>query len=334
MLSVTIVLFRPNVDDFKVTVASLLANADDIASLHVLVSGTRKEYSAVESLLCELSSATKCFTHHRFDNLGFASGHNLLLAEAFRSGADSVLVLNPDVVLQPESFRKLAAVAGLHQQPVLWGPTLSRATDDGVPTQTFDSAGIGWTSTGRHFDKSQGDPWRIQTGQHEIVMGVTGACLVVNRSSFDQLISDSGHFFDDLFLAYREDAELGIRASTLGIPSAVVHLDGFAHVRSVRGYQRGNRLADLLGVRNRFLLRWSLGNSRPGKPLVAGARDLLVILASSLVERRSLPGLRDAFAIRRYASYRGRNWRRVAAERVSQQQGEGGRGQALRTSIG
>jgi GT2 family glycosyltransferase len=316
MLSVTIVLFRPKSIDFSRTVESLLANAKDVASVHILVSGTRKEFSAIESLMEELSRATKCFMHHRFDNLGFASGHNFLLEQAFQFGADAALVLNPDVVLEPESLRRLAAITKLQRQTILLGPTLSLATEGGVATQTFDSAGIDWTNSGRHFDKFQGDRWKIHSGQQDVVSGVTGACLVVGRNSFEQIRSESGHFFDDLFLAYREDAELGIRASELGIPSAIVHMEGFAHVRSVRGYERGNRLADLLGVRNRFLLRWSLGSLRPGNPLVAGARDGLVILASLLVERSSLPGLRDALAIRRYASYRGRSWRRTAARKA------------------
>lgn len=315
MLSVTIVLFRPKSIDFSRTVESLLANAKDVASVHILVSGTRKEFAAIDSLTEELSKATKCFIYHRFDNLGFASGHNFLLEEAFQFGADAVLVLNPDVVLQPESLGTLSTTNNLQHRTVLLGPTLSRATEGEVSTQTFDSAGIGWTSSGRHFDKSQGNRWEIHRGQQDAVSGVTGACLVVGRNTFNQIRSESGHFFDDLFLAYREDAELGIRAGELGIPSAIVHMEGFAHVRSVRGYERGNRLADLLGVRNRFLLRWSLGSLRPGNPLVSGARDGLVILASLLVERSSLPGLRDAFAIRRYARYRGRNWRRTAAKK-------------------
>lgn len=312
MLSVTVVLFRPNSHDFSRTVESLLVNAKDVTSVHILVSGTRKEFSEIRSLTEELGQATQLFLYHRFDNLGFASGHNFLLDEAFNIGADVVLVLNPDIVLEPGSLMRLVAATKQQQQTILLGPTLSRATDTGVPTETYDSAGIAWTISGRHYDKSQGAEWTIQSGQNDVVSGVTGACLLVGKHSFRKIHNDSGHFFDDLFLAYREDAELGVRAKALGIPSAVVHMEGFSHVRSVRGYERGNRLADLLGVRNRFLLRWSLGRLRPGNPIVAAGRDALVVFASLLVERSSLPGLRGAFAIRRYASYRGRNWRRTA----------------------
>lgn len=316
MLSVTIVLFRPRPNDFMKTVESLLANAKDVISVHILVSGTRQEFSAIASLTAELSRATKCFVHHRFDNLGFASGHNFLLEQAFQFGAEAVLVLNPDIVLQPGSLKRLSAATELQHKPTLLGPTLNRATDDGLPTDTFDSAGIDWTSSGRHFDKLQGSPWKIDVNQQNTVRGVTGACLVVTWDSYDEIRRGSGYFFDDLFLAYREDAELGVRAGNLGIDSVVVHMEGFAHVRSVRGYSRGNRLADLLGVRNRFLLRWSLGRLRPGNPIVAGARDVLVVLAAFLVERSSLSGLKDAFAIRRYATYRGRNWQRAAVTKA------------------
>lgn len=312
MLSVTVVLFRPKADEFRKTVDSLLANAEDVKSVHILVSGTRNEFSAIEALTSGLRGVTECYLYHRFDNLGFASGHNFLLEQAFALGSDAALVLNPDVIMQPGSLQGLAVAMKAQPNATLLGPTLSRATNNGNARKTFDSAGIEWTSTARHFDKLQGEAWNIHSGRQDAVSGVTGACLVVDKNSFDQIRNESGYFFDDLFLAYREDAELGIRAGELGIPSVVVHMDGFAHVRSVRGYERGNSLADLLGVRNRFLLRWSLGRLRPGNAAVSWARDGLVILAVALVERSSLPGLEGARAIRRYARNRGRNWRRNA----------------------
>lgn len=313
MLSVTIVLFRPNPDDFRRTVETLVDNAEALSSVHILVSGTLAEYSAIKSLTAVLARATSCFLLHRFDNLGFASGHNLLLDEAFSNGADAAVVLNPDVVLESGALKELAAVSKLHgQRPLLFGPTLRRTAVDGPASPTFDSAGIGWTLSGRHYDIAQGDRWDIQSGHVENVSGVTGACLVIPRAVFCRIRDKSGYFFDDLFLAYREDAELGVRAAKLGIDSVVIHMEGFAHVRSVRGYQRGNKLADLLGVRNRFLLRWSLGHFRPGNRVIGTARDALVVMACFLVERSSLPGLRGAFAIRRYATYRGRYWRSLA----------------------
>ena len=309
MLDVTIVLFRPKSEEFRNAVDSLLLNADSVRAVHILVSGTKSEYSGVKLLVSSLKGSIECFVYHRFDNLGFASGHNFLIDSAFRSGASFVLVMNPDVILQPGAIELLTKSARSYTRPVLLGPTLRRASEQGELTEFFDSAGISWTRSGRHFDSLQGRDWEINEGEEEAVSGVTGACLLVSGTAYEEVKRGSGYFFDDLFLAYREDAELGIRARQLGVPSAVVHMDGFGHVRSVRGYKRGNRLADLLGVRNRFLVRWSLGRFRPGIPLVAGARDCVVAFAALLGERSSVPGLRSAFAIRRYARNRGKHWR-------------------------
>lgn len=313
MLSVTVVLFRPNPGDFSRTVHSLLQNADSICSIHILVSGTTAEFRAIATLTEKLAHRTSCILHHRFDNLGFASGHNFLMDEAFAMDAKAVLVLNPDIIIQAGAIGDLLAqISGPQPVQGLVGPTLRRASEHGLLEKTFDSAGIEWTSSGRHYDKFQGEPWSIVPGRLDRVSGVTGACLLVSRESYNKIICICGYFFDDLFLAYREDAELGIRAGKLGVPSSVLHTEGFAHVRSVRGYKRGNRLADLLGVRNRFLLRWSLGSFRPGNAAVAKTRDILVVLASLLIERSSVPGLKDAFAIRGYANYRGQKWRRLS----------------------
>jgi GT2 family glycosyltransferase len=315
MLDITLVLFRPRLGELQDTFRSLSEVDSEFNAIWILVSGSEADAASVRSGLGSAGLLDRARIEHRLDNLGFASGHNRLARKAFVHGADQVLILNPDVMIRPGSLSTLARVAKLKGDSHLFGPTLGRHDLANSRVEVFDSAGIGWSRSGRHFDKHQGEPWAITAGHSEIVAGVTGACLLVPREAYDKIVRSTGHFFDDAFLAYREDAELGIRAGLVGISSVLVHVDGFSHVRSVRGYTRGSEIADLLGVKNRYLIRWKLGKHRPGSVLVGTIRDIAVIGAVLLREKSSLPGLKRAFAIRRYERYWGA-YLAAAARRV------------------
>lgn len=292
---VSIVLFQIRWSEFAAVLAQLAQCSGEFRTLRFLLSGSNAERERLAKELATNGLSAQAEVTHRYDNLGFAGGHNLLLERSFSDGAPSCLVLNPDVFVEAGAITELTARAHRHRSGLV-GPSLS-ATQHGV--KVVDSLGISWTAAGRHIDRDQGAPWRIAPGCISEQAGLTGACLLVDRVAFRQVLSRSGHFFDDYFLAYREDAELGVRAAALGTPSFLVEMEGFSHHRAVRGSQRGNRTADFLGVRNRFLLRWKLGSLRPGAFALPTIRDVVVVVASLSVERRSLPALTAAFQIRR-----------------------------------
>jgi GT2 family glycosyltransferase len=301
---ISIVLFRPSKHDITPTFESLRASRTDFRKLRILVSGTNAEMRHVSELLNELDLSSQSVVIHRLDNLGFASGHNLILRAAFKEGADSVLVLNPDTFINEGALPRLLASVSLDARLALYGPSLKRIdTDDVDGGIRADTMGIKWTWSGRHVDIAQGEPWVVHPGDVVEASGVSGACLLVLRAAYTRVVDTSGWFFDDLFLAYREDAELGIRAHRFGVDSRIVHIEGFGHERSVRGAARGKEIPDLLGVRNRFLILFRLRGDRPGFAPAAILRDVIVILASATVERRSWSGVRSAFAIRRFATY-------------------------------
>lgn len=314
---ISIVLYGFDTDDFAPTLHDLQVSAGRIRRLWILLSGSRTEYECLINQLHKYGLEKQAIVVHRYDNLGFASGHNYLLRKAFLDGARSCLVLNPDVRFSPASLKQL--VASLDEfGHALFGPTLARAepgASNTVPVES-DSLGIGWTRNGRHFDLGQGEPWKNRPSMPVPVQGVTGACLMVPVAPYDLLHEKSGYFFDDAFIAYREDAELGIRAAAVGVPQWILPVDGFDHVRTTRGFTRKNDLVNLLGVRNRYLIKWSLGPLRPGSNVASVSRDLIVMLAVLLHERSSIPGIKEAFRMRRYALNRGKAWRRnvTAAE--------------------
>lgn len=304
-VDVTLVLFRPDIEELGRTATSLAAIRDEFSMLHILLSGSNADRAGIASLLDAAGLESRARVTHRYDNLGFSTGHNVLLANAFAEGADAALVLNPDMRVAVGALDLLTRAAGEHSGPALYGPSLARAANEVSNSNALldtDSMGVGWSGDGRHFDIRQGEPFSIEPGRVDVVDGLTGACLFVPRQAYEAIVYESGWFFDDVFLAYREDAELGLRAKALGIESRIVHVEGFAHVRSVRGYARGRALPDLLGVRNRYLLKYRLGSLRPSAIGLAEARDLMVAGATASIERSSLPGLSSATSIRRFVS--------------------------------
>lgn len=298
---VNIVLYGFDADAFGTTAESLKAIAPQIDRINVLLSGSRQDLNDFEATVDKNGLLEHVVCTHRFDNLGFSAGHNLLLHQAFESGASACLVLNPDIYITPEGLRSLLTVSAGYPRALI-GPTLAQL-DPGreqFPPHSTDSLGISWNADARHFDMGLGAPWRQQAGDAYPVQGITGACMLVQKAVHDRIRDRSGHFFDPLFIAYREDAELGIRAHAGGVESMIAPVNGISHIRSQRGFKRTNPLVNLLGVRNRFLIRWTLGKSRPGSPTRATLRDLIVILATLTIERNSIPGLMEAWRVRRY----------------------------------
>lgn len=232
-------------------------------------------------------------------NLGYAGGHDLLLEVLFTDGFDAVLVVNPDLVPCPMAVAELARA----QVPEvsLRGPVLLAAERGSLrPEGTIDSAGIRWTSTARHLDAGQGEVVGNSPTHVLRVAGVSGACLYVPRAAYRHVVDRSGEFFDTDFLAYREDAELGLRAALLGVSSWVIPTSHALHVRTLRGTKRRGVSTHVkrLGVRNRFLIAFKYGRRRPGNPVAALLRDVVVVVAAMTVERSSWPGVVEAWRLR------------------------------------
>jgi GT2 family glycosyltransferase len=236
-------------------------------------------------------------THVQFnpDNRGFAAAQNEAVS---KSSGDVVLVLNPDTLLTA-SFVS-ASLEGFRVAPRVGmvAPKLRRTTETfAIPpdgTSHIDSAGMYLTTSLRHFDRGAGERDRGQYDRQERVFGPSGAAAFYSRDLIEDVKVD-GEFFDELFFAYREDADLAWRARLLGwdcvyVPGAVGY-----HMRQVRPEMRRRLPANinLHSVKNRFLMR--IKNITPdlyARVLVpATVRDLMVLAGVLTIERESLPAL-------------------------------------------
>jgi len=224
------------------------------------------------------------------ENVGFAAAQNQAIA---LSAAEWILTLNPDVRLTPDFIATLVAAAKAHPEVgTVCGKLLAIQPDFSIPQKLiFDSTGIYFTPSLRHFDRGSKTPDDGRYERLEYVFGATGAAALYRRTMIED-ISISGEFFDSDFFAYREDADVAWRAQLLGwkclyAPPAVAY-----HVRSVLPSNRRSLppLLNMHSVKNRFLMRVK-NITAPlyfRNFLAITVRDLLVIGACLTYEFTSL----------------------------------------------
>ena len=156
------------------------------------------------------------------ENLGYTGGHNLGISKALEAGADWVLVLNADVVLDPafSSGFSRRRLAGPPRFGAFTGKIL-RAEGAGLSRpRVLDTVGIRMTRSGRHFDVAAGLPDDGRYDRPAEIFGVSG-CIALFRTAALADAKISTGFFDDDFFVYREDVDLAWRLRGRGwLPSA------------------------------------------------------------------------------------------------------------------
>jgi GT2 family glycosyltransferase len=177
----------------------------------------------------------------RQTNDGFAQGIN---AGATVGHAPFLLLLNPDCVAGSDFVARLVDFAVGHPQAAIVGPRILNA--DGT-IQGSARRFPGWSTfvAGRSSwltKKFPGNPlsrWnlpgRVETSASMNVDWVSGACMLVRRSAFDQVGG-----MDEAFFLYWEDADLCKRLTERGwlvafFPGAeVVHVGGRSSIHVYR----------------------------------------------------------------------------------------------------
>jgi GT2 family glycosyltransferase len=154
-------------------------------------------------------------------NRGFAAGANSVLERIDGAAPESeyVLILNPDVELEPDYVANLLAEMRCYPEVGLASGKLVRPD-----TAYIDSAGIRLPRHRRPRDRGSEEPDRGQYDRTEFVFGVSGAAVMLRRAALPDLAID-GEVFDEDFFLYHEDTDVSWRANLLGwrvlyVPSA------------------------------------------------------------------------------------------------------------------
>jgi GT2 family glycosyltransferase len=201
-------------------------------------------------------------------NLGFSRAHNqaILLTQA-----PYILVLNPDVVLQPTWVEQ--AVRYMDEHPecgALGGKTvryhythddLKEVEESGI----IDSTGFLMHRSRYCTDRGAGEKDSGQYNQAADVFGISGSCLMLRRTALNE-IRFKDEYFDEDFFAYKEDIDLAWRLQRRGwrirYEPALIALH-HREIKAVatsndfflaRNHQQRSQRISYLSLRNHYLL--------------------------------------------------------------------------------
>lgn len=147
------------------------------------------------------------------ENSGYAGGAD----QAVRvSRGDFVMVLNPDIIFEPNYLNVL--VARLRRDPeigAIVGKLRKYNFERGEKTNLIDSAGLLMFRNRRCVDRGQGEEDHGQYDEAEEVFGITGACPLYRKSALEDIRVDN-EYFDTSFFMYKEDVDISWRLRLRG----------------------------------------------------------------------------------------------------------------------
>jgi GT2 family glycosyltransferase len=164
-------------------------------------------------------------------NTGFAEGCNIGMKYALSSlNPDYLMLLNNDTYVLPDCLAKLVLTAERFPEIVMLGPKICY----------YDNPRVVWATGGRIrlFTGQIGNDGRGHLSrQYEELQHtdyVTGCAVMISRDALNEIGSLNTRYF-----LYFEDADWGLRARSLGHPSAIDATAVILH-KSARSVRRGD----------------------------------------------------------------------------------------------
>lgn len=216
------------------------------------------------------------------ENLGFSGGHNLGIKHALGKGADCVIILNNDTIIDKNLVAELLETAYSSQHTGIVAPKIyfykgfefhrERYKEEEKGKVIWYAGGVmDWDNViGRHNGVDE-----VDTGQYDLV-GPTdfasGCCMLIRKEVFGK----SG-VFDNKYFLYYEDNDLSQRAkrfmfNIIYCPKAIVW---HKNAGSVGG--SGSSLQDYYITRNRMLFGMKFAPIRSKLSLIKESLKLLFI---------------------------------------------------------
>ena len=166
-------------------------------------------------------------------NLGFARAHNQAI---LWTDSEYVMVLNQDVILEPDYLAKVAEFMDTHKncasvtgKILRWDFTNSEELKSSTKSDQIDSLGLKIFKNQRVIEIASGEKDEGQYQEVQEIFGVSGTCSVYRRKALAD-IRYGDEFFDNDFFSYKEDVDLAYRLrwrswSSFYLPQAVAYHD-------------------------------------------------------------------------------------------------------------
>jgi GT2 family glycosyltransferase len=199
------------------------------------------------SLINERFPQLKIVKHR--ENLGFAKAHNQAI---HWSKSDYILVLNQDVILEPDYLKNLVEFLDTHPQAGSVTGKILRLKDN-QKTKYVDTLGLEIGKNHRVVEIGAGEIDEGQFNTNKEVFGISGAIPIYRRNALKSVEIDQP-FFDEDFFSYKEDVDLAYRLKYAGwrayyIASALAY-----HHRSASGSEAKTtaKIAKNRGTKSNF----------------------------------------------------------------------------------
>ncbi len=155
-------------------------------------------------------------------NRGFAGGNNDGIRWALQQGFDYIVNLNNDCIAQPQWLASL--IAGTRSAGADFASSLITYYPE---TDLICSAENLLLPDGTGFDPRHFGPACAEKCQR-VIFSASGAASLYSSACLRRVELRGGQFFDELYFAYLEDLDLGIRLHAAGfsgvsVPAALVH---------------------------------------------------------------------------------------------------------------
>ncbi len=154
-------------------------------------------------------------------NIGFARAYNKIIKEAIDSGLEYILILNPDMVLEPETVKKLVEAMDNDSSLGSCGPKILRWNfENNKKTNIIDTCGIKLKPGLKFADIGQA---QIDSNKfnHISILGPSGAAAMYRLSALEK-VKFNGQYFDELMFMYKEDCDLAYRLFLTGFKSKCI----------------------------------------------------------------------------------------------------------------
>jgi GT2 family glycosyltransferase len=210
--------------------------------------------SSIDHSATIIQTETKKFTQpvHTFfknTNTGFATPHQDLFTQ---SVTPYVFVLNQDVVLEPDTLKKMVQFADENPRAASISPLLMRL-ECGQKTNIVDSLGLKITRSRKVLELGAGQSWSEKNtfiGQTTQVFGVSAVAVLYRRSA----ATKAGGLFNPDFFAYKEDIDLAWRLQLVGYEAVVLNDVIVYHDRSGRPNNSFGVVTELINKRKQSAL--------------------------------------------------------------------------------
>jgi GT2 family glycosyltransferase len=168
----------------------------------------------------ELPGGEDIHYHRTGSNLGFCAGCNLGIAMARARGAEFILLLNHDTVMEPGALAALVGRARVLPRPGIVGPKIRYLDHPEIIWFAGGSLSLAM-GVGHHYGFNEKDEGGHDTGRE--VGYLTGCCMLIP----DRILAEAGPLKEELFM-YLDDTEFCLRVRGLGYglyyePAALIY---------------------------------------------------------------------------------------------------------------